>query len=351
MTASSPSQEDKVDLDDFWHSARTDPREWSQEERRLREVPDYVLEYAPYVHLFSGEEFWPCDIAEHLLHTTPHLNYTPMQADWDHPTLDNLDELNKYGRFTYLKSNDNVEDRPEWLGGSANIPDPIESDGFTSSHDDDAHWDGGFTDGTSDENAEWYEVGIGDTIDRGGIRPPSSDVSGAVPSTIAEGEELLPAASQKLNRRNLGKRVQEGGRSDAPAVLIVVDKGHGVVDAFWFYFYSYNLGNVVLNVRFGNHVGDWEHSAVRFHHGKPKAVYFSEHNFGEAYGYDAVEKIGKRVSLNIDGAKHWLTISSRLCILPQVRTPCMQPLDCILMCCHGVCSTTRPTAARSGIRL
>jgi hypothetical protein len=85
-----------------------------------------------------------------------------------------------------------------------------------------------------------------------------------------------------------------GGRSEAPAVLVTVNKGHGIVDAFWFFFYSFNLGNVVLNVRFGNHVGDWEHTAIRFQHGQPKAVFFSEHNFGSAYSYDAVEKIGKR---------------------------------------------------------
>jgi hypothetical protein len=92
----------------------------------------------------------------------------------------------------------------------------------------------------------------------------------------------------------MGKKVV-GGRSDAPAVLVVVPKGDGVVDAFWFFFYSYNLGNAVFNVRFGNHVGDWEHTVVRFQHGEPKAVFFSEHSFGEAYTYDAVEKIGKRV--------------------------------------------------------
>jgi len=77
-------------------------------------------------------------------------------------------------------------------------------------------------------------------------------------------------------------------------VLVVIEKDNGVVDAFFFFFYSYNLGNKVFNVRFGNHVGDWEHTVVRFQHGKPKAVFFSEHSFGEAYTYDALEKIGKR---------------------------------------------------------
>jgi len=70
----------------------------------------------------------------------------------------------------------------------------------------------------------------------------------------------------------------------------MVDKGHGILDAFWFYFYSYNLGTTVLNIRFGNHIGDWEHSLIRFHHGKPKAVFFSAHSGGTAYAFKAVEK-------------------------------------------------------------
>ena len=77
--------------------------------------------------------------------------------------------------------------------------------------------------------------------------------------------------------------------------MVVVDKGEGVVDAFWFYFYSYNLGNKVFNIRFGNHVGDWEHTAIRFYNGKPKAIFFSEHDGGASYSWDAVEKIGERV--------------------------------------------------------
>jgi hypothetical protein len=120
----------------------------------------------------------------------------------------------------------------------------------------------------------------------------------AVPSDTSEGEELLHQPDEnwqpELGRRKLGKQIV-GGRSDAPAVLVVVEKDNGVVDAFFFFFYSYNLGNKVFNVRFGNHVGDWEHTVVRFQHGKPKAVFFSEHSFGEAYTYGALEKIGKRV--------------------------------------------------------
>lgn len=202
----------------------------------LHDIPDYVLEYAPLVHLFSGEQFWPCDIGEHLGHITPHLNYTPLRATREHPLLNDLDDLNSWqdGRFIYLKSDDNVERRPEWLLGRENIPTPFRDTQYSSN------------------------------------------------------TARMPSFSR-------GRRKQ-GGRSKAPAVLIAIDKGNGIVDAFWFYFYSYNLGNEVINVRFGNHVGDWEHSLMRFHNGIPKAVFLSEHSGGEAYTYEALQKIGKRVS-------------------------------------------------------
>lgn len=233
----------------YWTSGEDDPDTWSEHERRHREIPKYVFDYVPYVHLFSGEEFWPCDIAEHLIHTSPHLNYTPIEDMVTDRTLDNLDEINQYGRFTYLQSDDNVEERPQWLGGSKNIP-------------------------SNPENAD-HSYGEDDMLRTRKIHP---------------GRE-----SSETRTKHVKRRVdQAGGHSSAPAVLVVVPKENGIVDAFWFYFYSYNLGNHVLNVRFGNHVGDWEHSVVRFHNGTPDTVFLSEHNFGEAYSYSAVEKIGKR---------------------------------------------------------
>jgi len=211
--------------------ARTIPQDLSNDSRVMHEIPQYVLDYAPLVHLYSEEQFWPCDIAEHLFHVTPELNYTPIQGRLQNSDLTNLDQLNEFekGRYVYLTSNDNVEERPDWLGGQKNIPDDFDEDKGADGH-----------------------------------------------------------------KSKIGKQ-GKGGRSHAPAVLVTINKGNGIVDAFWFYFYSYNLGNVVLNIRFGNHVGDWEHSLVRFQHGKPKVIFFSEHNFGSAYSYGAVEKIGKRV--------------------------------------------------------
>ncbi|KAL7772737.1 hypothetical protein CFE70_002699 [Pyrenophora teres f. teres 0-1] len=285
------------DLKDFWHEARTIPEDYKPMDER--EIPQYVIDHAPLIHLYSGEEYWPGDMGEHLIHTTPHLNYTPMQAASNHPNISNLGELNKWGRFVYLQSDDNVEDRPAWLGAEYNIPTAPNDD------DDDDEWQHG--DGPNghikqDKNAKkysWWHVGLGDTKDRGGIRPDPTASGLPVPTKTPQGEELVDDDSEwrselRFSRRKYTGKKVVGGRSDAPVPLVVVDKGDGVVDAFWFFFYSYNLGNAVFNVRFGNHVGDWEHTVVRFQHGKPKAVFFSEHSFGEAYAWDAVEKSGKR---------------------------------------------------------
>ncbi|KAI8938641.1 hypothetical protein NX059_004511 [Plenodomus lindquistii] len=298
---------DKVNLTDFWNDARNIPEGW--ETQGERDIPQYVIDHAPLIHLFSGEEYWPGDMAEHLIHTTPHLNYTPLQSKDDHPTISDLGGLNQWGRFVYLQSDDNVEDRPDWLGGKTNIPNVPKHGG---DDEDNADTPTHFDEDIDGEKSDWWHVGPGDAQDRGGVRPASTSPGLPIPTMTPEGEELVDQEIWQpelryAKRKLTGKKIV-GGRSDAPVVLIVVPKGDGVVDAFWMFFYSYNLGNSVFNVRFGNHVGDWEHTTVRFHNGKPKAVFFSEHSFGEAYTWDAVEKSGKRVSLGF-------TKADRMCVL------------------------------------
>lgn len=242
----------------------------ANQSRMLNEIPHYVFDYAPLVHLYSGEEFWPCDIAEHLRHVTPELNYTQIQSRAQNLDLTNLDELNEWeqGRFVYLTSDDNVEKRPDWLRGGKIIPD--------------LH-----------RPKMVFETNRNRGQDR---RSKLSSRSQLNSSNKEEARSYTDKAATQISLDEIERR-QSAGRSDAPAVLIVVNKGAGKVDAFWFFFYSYNLGNKVFNVRFGNHVGDWEHTLVRFQDGKPKYVFFSEHNFGTAYSYGAVEKIGKRVRI------------------------------------------------------
>lgn len=269
----------------FWVSGLEDSTKWSDQERLRRVIPQYVLDHAPYVHLYSGETYWPGDIADHLMHTTPHINYTPVAEQWQHPDLNNLDQLNPFGRPVFLQSDDNVEDDPDWLLGESNIPDKgrhpfrlpegIRHDPGVVSH----------CTFHPDKQPKYHDPDLNKFYLAGKDMPPdeSDPKIGTEPAYRA-------GSSDELKKHSIG------GKSNAPVVLLVVDKGNDVVDAFWFYFYSYNLGNAVFGVRFGNHVGDWEHTAIRFHKGSPKLVFFSEHNFGEAYSWEAVEKYGDRVS-------------------------------------------------------
>lgn len=55
--------------------------------------------------------------------------------------------------------------------------------------------------------------------------------------------------------------------------VIVNDHGAGNVDAYYMYFYAFDVGNTVLGQEVGNHVGDWEHNMIRFKNGIPQAVW------------------------------------------------------------------------------
>ncbi|KAE9961246.1 hypothetical protein EG328_004402 [Venturia inaequalis] len=79
----------------------------------------------------------------------------------------------------------------------------------------------------------------------------------------------------------------EGAKSCA---VIVVDKGNGMVDAFYMYYFAFNYGGIVLGKNVGNHIGDWEHNMVRFQNGVPTAVWYSQHSSGQSFKYSAVPK-------------------------------------------------------------
>ena len=321
-----------------WSSGPDLSNQWDDVERARRQIPDYVFQHAPLVHLFSNEQYWPGDIAEHLSHVTPMLNYTPIQSQAKHPTLRDLDQLNQWQHdgHVFLTSNDNVEDRPPWIEGEDNIPQSTDSHVEESWADWDGRVDGDIPGDTPEDRAQWFD---------------SSD-----PRPGDEEEINLADVEEELRKRYGGRPIhieKTGGRCNAPAILLVLDKGNGIVDAFWFYFYSFNLGNVVLDVRFGNHVGDWEHCLVRFHHGKPKALFFSAHSAGEAYSYEAVEKIGPRVRPPrppppLRPIQECMLRDSPSSTPPWARTPCTPPPASTPTSSPGASSTTKPTAAPSG---
>ncbi|EME42194.1 carbohydrate-binding module family 18 protein [Dothistroma septosporum NZE10] len=329
------------DPNDWWQSGKEEPDSWSKEEFRRREIPQYVLDHAPYVHLFSGEEFWPGDVGEHLIHTSPYLNYSKILDLNEDRNLTNLNDLNGYvegqhGRFMYLQSDDNPEEWPKWLAGRKNIPstpEPIDDSDIDHEYpnlDDlkDFDLDSAKQQALADFEAK-QAAQEASTNAYPAERKPSTDgrcggSSGftckgstfggccSIYGWCGQGDEYCgdpcdpisgdcydpynpprgphPDLRRGLDLNNDKNAPDPGGRSGAPVILVVVPKEDGIVDAFWFFFYSFNLGQKVLNIRFGNHVGDWEHTCVRFRNGKPYQVFLSEHDFGQAYTWSALEK-------------------------------------------------------------
>ena len=78
--------------------------------------------------------------------------------------------------------------------------------------------------------------------------------------------------------------------SATASTIILVQKPNSILDAFYFYFYAYNAGNAPFNIpnfTFGNHVGDWEHTMIRFNSStaQPLAAWYSQHATGQAFEF------------------------------------------------------------------
>ncbi len=290
------------------------PRQKSKKTKKSTEVPSYVLDHAPLVHLFSGENFWPAHIDEHLRHMIPHTNGSAIDVPADDPlTLNNLyQRLNNYSTEVFLTSEADVETRPEWLHSHDGIPFPFkdagrENGGSNSGGNADAknghdyeQPEQNFADDTT-----WYAVDKDHPLRRisdprklqaraqgpQDARERMSRQQRSFNSADQEDEQIVIGGDDaSLDGAAHGYKPDESGYSRAPAILVMVDKGSGILDAFWFFFYSYNLGQTVLGVRYGNHVGDWEHCMIRFENGVPRALFLSEHEGGQAYAWSALEK-------------------------------------------------------------
>ncbi|ODV83179.1 hypothetical protein CANARDRAFT_9899 [[Candida] arabinofermentans NRRL YB-2248] len=196
----------------------------TSEERTIKkgEIPQYVLDYSPMVHLYSEERYLPYDVKEFVSHFHPEFRNGTIPFPYNSHTSLNITDLGDLAKYNtkdpeaklFLTANEDFDTDPDWLTGVKNKP-------------------------------NFYN----------------------------------------------------GEIKDAPATLIVVDKGNGWVDSYWFYFYSFNLGPFVMGFGpFGDHVGDWEHSLVRFYKGQPVIVWMSAHGGGGAYFYKNIERFedGKR---------------------------------------------------------
>jgi hypothetical protein len=262
---------------------RLKPGDWDGDPRVLKDVPQFVLDHAPLIHLYSGEQFWPSDIRKHLSHMDQYTNHTAINETAPRYSLNDIHQLNTVakGKDLFMHSQEDVEERPDWLGSAYNKPVPYDDE---DEEEEEVEEYTEFTSETPEERATWFD-----------LNPASKDNKVAAPfnpTFQAQGQTYRShiKRSAPMIEKPMPAMPRPGGYSPAPAILVLVDKGHGILDAFWFYFYSYNLGTTVLNMRFGNHVGDWEHSLIRFHNGVPKAVFFSAHSGGIAYSYNAVEK-------------------------------------------------------------
>ena len=181
-----------------------------KEERTLKNgvIPQYAIDYAPLVHLYTEEKYLPYDIKDYVTNFfVTYENGSVVKGTEEEMNLSKLSKLPNVPDIFLLSRTDFDKD-PEWVTGAKNKPSLI-----------------------------------------------------------------------------------DGEIKNAPATLIVVDKGNGWVDAFWFYFYSFNLGPFVMGSGpYGNHVGDWEHSLVRFYNGVPVIFWMSAHGGGGAYFYHNLEK-------------------------------------------------------------
>lgn len=86
------------------------------------DLPSYALTYAPIIHLWSREEFWPSDPAIHLQHVAAKKDdFSNDTAAPNQLTLSNLDYPGS-SESTYLTGNDDVETEPEWLRSTYGKP-------------------------------------------------------------------------------------------------------------------------------------------------------------------------------------------------------------------------------------
>ena len=231
---------------DYWIDDSLNPEDiaanWTEGEHTRRKIPQYILKHAPLVFLHPDEPYWPSDAGVHLQNVIA-MYEDSVAHSGKHLTLSNISLLNNFsgGHDTFLTSPDDIQNLPAWIQAKDNRPVPsnytITAPKPNPTHATEANIN------SLAESEGWFSVGSEGASNKQTKPQPSSDEYSLGDSQISYG------ASNE-------------GYSPAPAVLIVINKEHDVQDAFWFYFNSFNQGNKVLGIRFGNHIGDWEHVSM-----------------------------------------------------------------------------------------
>ena len=85
--------------------------------KRADPVPDFVLANAPVSHLYSGESWWPGDVAEHVTHMIPEVDFDAVAPS---VTLLNISSL---ASDVFLTSKDDVTTQPSWITNAVATPD------------------------------------------------------------------------------------------------------------------------------------------------------------------------------------------------------------------------------------
>ena len=135
-----------------------------------------------------------------------------------------------------------------------------------------------------------------------------------------------------------GVKPDASGRTGSATGCAIIVNDHssdtsGFIDVFYMYFYAFNYGTFLTFLNnpvlfdpypIGNHVGDWEHNMIRFDSsGTPQAIWYSQHDNGEAFTYAAVEKSGLRpIAYSANGSHaNYATAGTHAHGIPDINLP------------------------------
>ena len=193
--------------------------------------PQYAIDNAPLIWLHSDDPYMPSDIAEHVLHTTPRINFESVSDPLPLLDLDNLSLLNRYGKDgteVFLAAVEDVTVFPEWV--------------FGETPDDD-----------------------------GALHNSTACAVVTVEHQVSNQQNVLDVFYFYFYSWNEG--------ADITQVLPPLNK----------LFRDSKPGD-----HFGNHLGDWEHNMIRFVDQVPVGIYFSHHSDGEMCAWDDESCLFKR---------------------------------------------------------